>query len=270
MDRPLLDRTMIIDIQFNQGAANWSRMREAVVAAEEAGFGTLWNLDHFSGAMLGSDSMSECFVSLGAWAACTSTIGLGTLVVNATNRSAAMLAHCAATVQQVSGGRYTLGIGAGASPRSRWADEQRAIGVVPRESLGERHRHVADTVAEVRRILSPDRDVSLAGFPVLAEPLRVVVGANSKALAEYAGTNCDGINVGHWNTDRAGIIAAALARAGGRPFDASVWDTFTPALCDADHPGIVAHRSIGATRVILTVAGAPDPEAIASCSRYLR
>ena len=145
---------LIVDLQLNQGAADWPRMREAVLAAEEAGFSTLWNLDHFSGAMFGADSMSECFTSLGAWAAVTRTIGLGTLVVNAVNRSAGLLAHSAATVQQVSGGRFTLGIGAGAAPGSKWAAEHDALGTRLLPTMTERHRHLADTVSEVRRILS--------------------------------------------------------------------------------------------------------------------
>ncbi len=48
---------MIIDLQLNQGSASWPLLRDAGIAAEEAGFGTLWNLDHFSGAAFGSDSM---------------------------------------------------------------------------------------------------------------------------------------------------------------------------------------------------------------------
>ncbi|MEY4391988.1 MAG: hypothetical protein RLZZ544_697, partial [Actinomycetota bacterium] len=40
---------VIVDIQLNQGAAAWSVVRDAVLAAEQAGFDTLWNLDHFSG-----------------------------------------------------------------------------------------------------------------------------------------------------------------------------------------------------------------------------
>ena len=77
---------MIIDIQLNQGSAPWSQLREAALAAEEAGFSNLWNLDHFSGEMFAAESMMECFASLAAWAATTSTIGLGTLVANVNNR----------------------------------------------------------------------------------------------------------------------------------------------------------------------------------------
>ncbi|MGA1362874.1 MAG: LLM class flavin-dependent oxidoreductase [Ilumatobacteraceae bacterium] len=261
---------MIVDLQLNQGAADWPRMREAVLAAEEAGFSTLWNLDHFSGAMFGADSMSECFTSLGAWAAVTRTIGLGTLVVNAVNRSAGLLAHSAATVQQVSGGRFTLGIGAGAAPGSKWAAEHDALGTRLLPTMTERHRHLADTVAEVRRILSPRRGNEFDGFPTLAEPLPVVVGANSTELARWAGENCDGVNVGHWNPQRAGIIAAAREAAVGRAFDASVWDAFSPELCDRGHPRAAEHTSIGASRLVLTVTSPPDPAAIASCARYLR
>ena len=260
---------LIVDLQLNQGAADWPRMREAVIAAEEAGFSALWNLDHFSGAMFGASSMSECFTSLGAWAAVTRTIGLGTLVVNAVNRSAGLLAHSVATVQQVSGGRFTLGIGAGAAPGSKWAAEHDALGTSLLPTMADRHRHLAGTVAEVRRILSPGRGSEFDGFPMLAEPLRIVVGANSTALARWAGENCDGVNVGHWNPKRAEIITAAREAAGPRRFEASVWDAFAPELCDPDHPRRAEHRAVGASRLVLTVTSAPDPAAIAACGAYL-
>jgi alkanesulfonate monooxygenase SsuD/methylene tetrahydromethanopterin reductase-like flavin-dependent oxidoreductase (luciferase family) len=214
--------------------------------------------------------MTECFVSLAAWAEITHSIGLGTLVVNATNRTAGLLAVCVASINQVSGGRYTLGIGAGASPGSKWAAEQRALGIVPRATMGERHRHLAETVSEVRRILSTGRDGSLDGFPSVAGRLPVVVGANSTKLATYAGEHCDGVNVGHWNPRLADIVRAATTAAADRQFDVSVWDTFAPELCDQGHPTSAAHRAVGAGRLILTVAGAPDPAAVAACARYLR
>lgn len=269
MDRPGVGGRVIVDIQLNQGAAAWPVVRDAVLAAEDAGFDTLWNLDHFSGAMFGADSMNECFVSLGAWAALTRRIGLGTLVVNVANRSAGLLAVSAATVHEVSGGRFVLGIGAGSAPGSKWAAEQDALGIVPRATIAERHGHLAAVVDEVRRVLSPQRDSSLAGFPALGTPLRMVVGANSLPLAAWAGAHCDGLNVGHWNPRRADIIAAAREAAGDRPFEVSVWDEFAPELCDTGHPRVVEHAATGADRLVLTVTRAPDPGVIASCSRYL-
>jgi alkanesulfonate monooxygenase SsuD/methylene tetrahydromethanopterin reductase-like flavin-dependent oxidoreductase (luciferase family) len=57
----------------------------------------------------------ECFALLGAVAAETTRIQVGTLVARATLRPPATLANCFATAQRVSGGRLIAGIGAGDS-----------------------------------------------------------------------------------------------------------------------------------------------------------
>lgn len=261
---------VIVDIQFNQGAADWSRMRELVLAAEEAGFGTLWNLDHFSGTMFGADSMNECFSSLAAWAAVTSTVKVGTLVANVTNRSPGLLAVSAATIHDVSGGRFTLGVGAGAAPGSPWGAEQEALGIPLLPRMADRHARLAEVVGEMRAILSPDRDPALAGFPVVSPAFPVIVGVNSLSLAEYAGRNCDGVNVGFHHGKRGEFVRAAREAAAGKPFDASVWDFFSPEMCDPAHPANSAHEAMGIDHVILLVKGAPAPEVIAGCARYLR
>ena len=261
---------MIIDIQFNQGAADWPRMRELVLAAEEAGFGTLWNLDHYSGTMFGADSMNECFSSLSAWAAVTGTIKVGTLVANVTNRTPGLLALSAATLQNISGGRFTLGVGAGAAPGSPWGAEQDALGIPLLPKMADRHARLAEVVREMRALLDPDRDPKFAGFPVVPTPVPVVVGVNSVPLAEYAGRHCDGVNVGFHHESRGEFVRVAREAAAGKPFDASVWDFFSPEMCDAAHPSNSAHRALGIDHVILLVKGAPAPETIAGCARYLR
>jgi len=106
---------VIIDIQFNQGSASWPALRDGVLTAEAAGFSTVWNLDHFSGAMFNSDSMMECFTSLTAWATVTSRIKVGTLVTNINNRHPGLLANIVSSLQDISGGRLMLGVGAGTS-----------------------------------------------------------------------------------------------------------------------------------------------------------
>ena len=74
---------MITDIQFSSGRNDWPTLRDAVRRAEQDGFATTWVFDHFDGAMIGGDRpMLEAFTLLGALAAATSTIGLGTLVAN--------------------------------------------------------------------------------------------------------------------------------------------------------------------------------------------
>src|SRR5262245_48069515 len=99
------------------------------VEAEAAGFGAVWVYDHLSGAMLHGSGMLECFSLASALASVTTTIGIGTLVVNVANRPPAVLGVAASSVQEISGGRFTLGIGAGAAPGSRWSGEHVVAGI---------------------------------------------------------------------------------------------------------------------------------------------
>jgi len=261
---------MRFDIQFNQGSCGFARMREAVVAAEQAGFGCVWNLDHFSGKPFGSDSMNECFATLASWAAVTDTVGLGTLVANVMNRTPGMLALSVATVDAISGGRFTLGVGAGAAPNTPFSAEQDALGIELLPRMSQRHDRLVATVGEMHRILSPSRGPEFEGFPVTPRPVPTIVGVNSSALASRAGALCDGINVRFNHPDRAEFVRVARKSAAGKPFDVSVWDFFSPEMCDADHPANAAFRAIGIDHVILLVQGAPDPDVVAGCARYLR
>ena len=110
---------MILDVQFNSATTPWPEIRDAVLAAEAPGYGVAWVVDHVAGQVMGGDSMLECCTLVGALAATTFTIGVGTLVANVWNRPLGVLAAAAATAQQIAGGRFWLGIGAGASPRRR-------------------------------------------------------------------------------------------------------------------------------------------------------
>ncbi|MGA0863859.1 MAG: LLM class flavin-dependent oxidoreductase [Ilumatobacteraceae bacterium] len=257
---------MIVDIQFDQGSADWAQIADSVRAAEEAGFSTVWNLDHFSGVMFGSDTMLECFTVLGAWAQMTTSIKLGSLVANVANRTPGLLAHAASTVQAISAGRLILGVGAGSSPASPYGAEQRALGIEMLPRMADRHQKLIDTMAEVRRIWTADRGGDLAGFPVPVPVPPVIVGLNSSALARRAGALYDGVNV-RFNHDQRGELLAIAREASGRDdFDCSVWAWFEPDLCDADHPLRRELAAEGVTRLVLLVKGAPDPEVISEVS----
>ena len=117
--------TMKIDIQYSPGSNDWPVLRDAIVRAEDEGYDTTWVFDHFDGSTIQGDRpMLECFTLLGALAAATKSIGLGTLVANVANRHLAVLAAAASSVQRISGGRFILGLGAGTSPRRKGAKEQ--------------------------------------------------------------------------------------------------------------------------------------------------
>lgn len=261
---------MIVDIQFNQGSAPWGHMRDAVLAAESAGFGTVWNLDHFSGAMFGSESMMECFTTLSAWAAVTNRIGVGTLVTNVNNRHPGLLANIVSTVQDVSGGRLILGIGAGTSPGSPWGAEQRALGMEVLPTMAQRHQRLVDTVSMMRSIWAHDRDESFAGFPRPSVVPPIIVGVNSTGLAAIAGRHFDGINMRFDHPDRDGLIRTAREESKGRDgFDVSVWVPFSPEHADPAHPLRSELAAVGVTRIVLLVKGAPDPARISRAGDYL-
>src|SRR6478609_8106606 len=199
----MVSATVITDIQFSAGRNDWAALREAVRRAEADGFTTTWVFDHFDGAMIGGDRpMLEPFTLLGALAEATSTIGLGTLVANVVNRHPALLAHAAASAQRISGGRFTLGVGAGSGPGTRWAREHEERGITLSADVEERHRAVARSIDAVRA----------------ATDAPVFVGANSVALAELAGRMADGVNVRLGHPRVAELVRVARCAAGERPF----------------------------------------------------
>jgi len=92
------------------------RLAEIAAAAEEAGFDSLWVMDHFIQIpQVGRewDAMLESWTTLGYLAACTGRISLGTLVTGITYRNVAHVGKLAATLDVLSNGRAVCGIGAG-------------------------------------------------------------------------------------------------------------------------------------------------------------
>ncbi|MEO7372231.1 MAG: LLM class flavin-dependent oxidoreductase, partial [Ilumatobacteraceae bacterium] len=172
---------MKIDIQYSPGTNDWPALRDAILRAEAEGYDTTWVFDHFDGAMLHGDRpMLECFTLLGALAEATSTIGIGTLVANVANRHPAVLALAASSVQRISGGRLTLGLGAGTAPNSKWSTEHAARDIRLQPHIVDRHAAVVEQIRWVRD---------------LPEPIPILVGVNSMRLAILAGTFADGINI---------------------------------------------------------------------------
>lgn len=96
-------------------APSWDSISSRAAAAEAAGF----DIFVFEDALLyrweegGTDGVWESVSMAAALAAATSNIRIGHSVINSPYRSPAMLASIATTLDEIAGGRYTLGIGAG-------------------------------------------------------------------------------------------------------------------------------------------------------------
>lgn len=249
---------MICDVQFNQGHYTWPELRDAARAAESAGFDTLWIADHLAGSVMAAPTMPECFTLLGALAEATSTIRLGVLVANVGTRHPGVLANAAATVQNISGGRFSLGLGAGASPKSPFASELRALDMAIPTSMVERHRRVEETLDVLEAMWSPNRDQRFETFPAPCAPIPIVLGVNSVALAEIASRRADGVNV-RASHDRRSEILAAAQPTDGRTFTTSVWEFADQEVETGYGEHLEALRSDGVDRVIRLVRGRFNP-----------
>ena len=112
---------MQTDLLLMPFGATYAQMREAAVTAEDAGFDGIWTWDHLRDADYNSGRVPEALVTLPASPRRPPRVMLGTLVLNVANRHPGLLANMAATLQEVSGNRFILGLGAGGGPSLPYA-----------------------------------------------------------------------------------------------------------------------------------------------------
>jgi alkanesulfonate monooxygenase SsuD/methylene tetrahydromethanopterin reductase-like flavin-dependent oxidoreductase (luciferase family) len=94
----------------------WADLLALARQAEHVGFDSLWLIDHFLYRFPNDPEnrgLWECWSLLSALAAATKRVELGTLVLGAGFRNPALTAKMADTVEEISGGRLILGLGAG-------------------------------------------------------------------------------------------------------------------------------------------------------------
>lgn len=93
----------------------WPELRAMARLAEDVGFDSIWLGDHLLYRFASGETRGpwEAWTTLAGLAEATETIALGPLVASTSFHSPAMLAKQAATVDEISGGRLILGLGAG-------------------------------------------------------------------------------------------------------------------------------------------------------------
>ena len=132
----------------------------AGAAAEAAGVSWLSVMDHyfqmeFNGGA--EDAMLEAYTTLGFLAGNTSTVQLGALVTGVTYRQPGLLAKIATTLDVVSGGRATLGIGAA------WYDrEHHGLGV-PYPPVAERFERLEEALRICLQMWDPETNGPFEG-----------------------------------------------------------------------------------------------------------
>jgi F420-dependent oxidoreductase-like protein len=211
------------------------RLAEIAMAAEAAGFDSLWVMDHLfqlpedTGWGGPEEPMLEAYSTLGYLAGLTQRISLGALVGCALYREPGLLLKAATSVDVLSGGRLYLGIGAGWYER-----EARGLGL-PYPSRRERFTRLEETLRILTGGLSGDRSPFVGEHYRLDEPIIVplplsrprppiMVGGNGERItlrlvAQYA----DACNLLVPTPDEARHLLAVLRRHCthlGRDYDA--------------------------------------------------
>jgi probable F420-dependent oxidoreductase len=207
----------------------WPEYRAMATAAEETGFDGVYVGDHL---LYRGDGRPErgpwsAWTLLAAIAAVTERVDLGPLVACAGFHRPAVLAKMAATLTEVSGGRFVLGLGAG------WNEaEFRAFGI----PFDRRVARFAEAFTIIRGLLAGER-VTLAGefhsvedavlLPPARERTRLMIGSNGPRMLRLALPHVDAWNT--WYEDYGNTaegfaalnrrVSAAAREAGRAPED---------------------------------------------------
>ena len=227
-----------------QEGVTWEQWRALAAACDEHGYEGLFRSDHYMSVTGQTDRGSlDAWTTLAALAAVTSRVRLGALVSPATFRHPSVLAKSAVTVDQVSGGRAELGIGAG------WLEaEHRAYGF-PFSDMRTRMDLLAEQMEIIARSFSGQRfsykgehyeieDLDARPKPVQRPRPTVIVGGRGgpRSLA-LAARWADEYNTFSASVDeireRLGAFAVAWREAGRNP-DAFRFSAMVAVLVGAD------------------------------------
>jgi alkanesulfonate monooxygenase SsuD/methylene tetrahydromethanopterin reductase-like flavin-dependent oxidoreductase (luciferase family) len=275
-------RPLATDLLLDPFDITWHEFSAAAQAARDEGFDGIWTWDHLAGQVHRAQTVLECWTALAAVAGRVSDVAIGPLVLNVANRDPRMLAVMAATLQEVTGGRLLLGLGAGGGHMTPYASEQQAFGrTVAADPV--RRRHVEQAVHVIRQLWTGQaRPIAKAdlyplgsgrGFPRPDPPPPIVIGAFGPKMAELAGRVGDGLNTQAWHPQLAGLLDAArsahvTADRDPARFLVTVFAGLESRWLDERKPERRRLRELGVDRLMLIVSPASATE-IRNAARFL-
>jgi len=169
-----------------QNGLNWEHWRNLAAAVEDLGFAGLYRSDHFTNASAPDLDSLEMWVSLTWLASHTKRIEFGPLVSPVSFRPPVLTARMAAAVDDLSGGRLTLGLGAG------WQEREHRVYGFDLLPLTERFDRFEEGLQVISRLLKSDKPLTFEGKyyqlqgavllprPVRLEGPRILVGGNGE------------------------------------------------------------------------------------------
>src|SRR5438270_820173 len=220
-----------ISIQIEgQDGLTWPRWKKLVAEVEALGFAGLYRSDHFTNGRPPDKAALETIVSLSYLAGNTQRVHFGPLVAPLSFRHPALLARQAAALDDLSGGRMILGVGAG------WQEREHRLFGFELGDVATRMARFEEGLEVVTRLLKSDEPVTyegryfqLRGATLLPRPQRpggprILIGGNGPKrtlplVARYADI---------WNgtflppeefRKRSAILDRLLSEAGRKPGD---------------------------------------------------
>ena len=226
-----------LGIAFSGGASP-AEIVECIKLAEALGYESAWVAEGHGG---------DQFAVLAAAARETTRIGLGTSITSVFVRTAPTIAMAAATVDDVSGGRFSLGIGS-----SHKVQVEAEHGVPFAKPL----TRTRETVAVVRALLRDGRvdyrgeAIRIDGFDLWFRPRRheipIYLSSVFEKMTELAGEIGDGVMLTRSTLETASQVrqwlAAGAARAGRDPAHITVASLLPTVVADTRQEALAALR----------------------------
>lgn len=209
-----------------QNGLTWPRWQNIARAVEDLGFAGLYRSDHFTNAESPDKDSLELWVSLTWLASHTQRIEFGPLVSPLSFRHPALTARMAAAVDDLSGGRLTLGLGAG------WQEREHRLFGFDLLPPAERFDRFEEGLEVIARLLKSDgpaeydgRYYSLRDAALLPRPARpggppILIGGNGEKrtlpLAARYADEWNAVYLPQEEWQRLNAHLDELLRAGGR------------------------------------------------------
>jgi len=212
--------------------------------AEDAGFQNIWITDHYNN--------RDVWTTLAVLSLLTNKIRLGTGVTNPYTRNAAITASSIASINELSGGRATLGIG----PGDKATFDK--MGIEWDKPLS----RVKETVLAIRAFLAREQ-VNQAGFKGAqmafgTGKIPIYIGAQGPKMLELAGSIADGVLINASHPDdfkfAVPVIRRGAEKAGRKPDDVQVC-AYASFSADKDQA-----KAVNASKIVVAfiVAGSPE------------
>jgi alkanesulfonate monooxygenase SsuD/methylene tetrahydromethanopterin reductase-like flavin-dependent oxidoreductase (luciferase family) len=164
----------------------WSDILEGVEYAERTGWHGVWMADHF---MQNGDDLTvpvkECLALIAGIVARTERVRVGSMVLGNTYRHPAVVAKAAVTLDEMSNGRFVLGIGAG------WQVNEHEFYGIELPPVGPRLRRFDEACQVMKSLITQERTTfdgtyyQLTDAPCEPKPtnLPILIGASGEKVA---------------------------------------------------------------------------------------